>query len=466
VAHPRDVEVPRRATGRLGGVIGERRLAALEAAAAQARGALGGAAVWIVSSTAAGGGVAEMLHLLVGYAEDIGIGVHWVVLEADPAFFVITKRLHNRLHGAAGDEGALGPEEARHYGAVCRDNARALKGRVRPGDVVILHDPQTAGLAAPLIERGARVAWRCHIGTDRVNARTEEAWAFLLPHLAACHTFVFSRPSYVPDALTGEDVRIIAPSIDPLSPKNRPLPRARVTALLARIGLLEGARESVTSAVVGGAAPLRVSVPLVVQVSRWDHLKDMAGVLQGFADRVARRDEARLALVGPAVAAVSDDPEGALVLQECTRAWEALPARARDTVRLVTLPMEDMDANALMVNAAQRHATVVVQKSLQEGFGLTVAEAMWKARPVLASAVGGIVDQVPPGTGVLLLDPTDLGAFGDALNDLLAHPEERARLGRAARRHVRAHYLTDRQLIDYASLLQAMTLAAPIPAPH
>jgi trehalose synthase len=465
VANPRDVDVIPRAVVRLGRIIGERRLARLEDAAARARTALDGAAVWNVSSTAAGGGVAEMLHLLVGYGEGAGIDTRWVVLDADGEFFEITKRLHNRLHGAPGDAGALGAREADHYAAVLRDNATALDGRVRPGDVVFLHDPQTAGLAAFLVARGARVAWRCHIGSDRANACTEEAWAFLLPHVAACHTFVFSSPSYVPASLAGEDVWIISPSIDPLAPKNGPLPAARVAALLARVGLLEGERAGAPGGVVGDLPPLRAGDPLVVQVSRWDHLKDMAGVLRGFAEHVAGRNGARLALIGPAVEGVADDPEGAPVLDECIRSWEALPPRARDAVRLVTLPMDDPVANARMVNAAQRHAAVVVQKSLQEGFGLTVTEAMWKGRPVLASAVGGIVDQVPPGTGVLLDDPSDLDAFGGALRGLLARPEKRAWLGRAARRHVRAHYLSDRQLVDYGHLLEELAPSAAPPAP-
>ena len=175
-----------------------------------------------------------------------------------------------------------------------------------------------------------------------------------------------------------------------------------------------------------------------MQVSRWDHLKDMRGVMQGFAERVAGASPARLALVGPAVDAVVDDPEGAQVLGECLATWESLPPVAREAIRLVGLPMDDVIANARLVNAIQRHASVVVQKSLQEGFGLTVTEAMWKSRPVVASAVGGITGQVPPGTGVLIDDPTDLDAFGGALLSLLARPAEMTAMGRRAHRHVRA----------------------------
>ena len=161
-----------------------------------------------------------------------------------------------------------------------------------------------------------------------------------------------------------------------------------------------------------------------MQVSRWDRLKDMRGVMEGFAERVVGSSPARLALVGPEVDGVSDDPEGVDVLGECLDTWASLPLAARDAIRLVVLPMNDVVANAQLVNAVQRHASVVVQKSLQEGFGLTVTEAMWKSRPVVASAVGGIIGQVPPGTGILIEDPTDLDAFGSSLLALLAHPAE------------------------------------------
>jgi trehalose synthase len=176
--------------------------------------------------------------------------------------------------------------------------------------------------------------------------------------------------------------------------------------------------------------------------------------MEGFTARVAGRTRARLALVGPAVDGVADDPEGAQVLGECLAAWESLPPVARDAVRLVALPMDDVVANARMVNAIQRHARVVVQKSLQEGFGLTVTEAMWKSRPVVASAVGGIKGQVPPGTGLLIDDPNDLDAFGASLAALLARPAEMTAMGRRAHRHVRAHYLSDRHLIDDARLVE------------
>ncbi|MGO9855674.1 MAG: glycosyltransferase [Acidimicrobiales bacterium] len=457
VAVPRYVEVPPRSVAPLGRFIGARRLGELQARAAATVRSAGSATIWNLSSTQYGGGVAEMLRLLVAYAETLGVDTRWVVIDGDPEFFAITKRVHNRLHGAAGDGGALGPAEAAHYSDVLRANVDALDGRIRRDDVVFLHDPQTAGLASHLLKHGVRVAWRCHVGADHANAFTEEAWGFLKPHLDECHTFVFSHAAFVPPMLAGADVWVISPSIDPTSPKNAPMPKARATALLARIGLLEGPSAGGPSAVLGGAGPLPAEDPLVVQVSRWDRLKDMRGVMEGFAARVVGSGPARLALVGPQVEGVSDDPEELEVLGECLDAWASLPPAARDAIRLVALPMNDVVANAHLVNAVQRHASVVTQKSLQEGFGLTVTEAMWKSRPVVASAVGGIIGQVPPGTGILIDDPRDLEAFGSSLAALLARPAEMAALGKRAHQHVRAHFLSDRHLIDYARLLEHLT---------
>ena len=356
------------------------------------------------------------------------------------------------------------------YESVQIANARAITPQVRPDDVVILHDPQTAGLAAPLKAVGAVVLWRCHVGTEVHNYWTEEAWDFLRPHLATCDAFVFTRREYVPRWVPMDRVSIIPPSIDPFSPKNQELSERQRLQILTAMGVLGATptedatftRRNGSVGLVGRRAtvvaegPLDASVPLVLQVSRWDHLKDMAGVMAGFVARVASRGNAQLALVGPTVDDVSDDPEGHEVLQECIEAWSTLPVQLRRQIRLMTLPMDDGDENAAMVNALQRHATIIVQKSLAEGFGLTVAEGMWKAKAVVASAVGGIVDQVVPGTGVLLDDPNDLDAFGDALVSLLDRPREALRLGEKARRHVLESFVGDEHLMNYGALMERL----------
>ena len=196
--------------------------------------------------------------------------------------------------------------------------------------------------------------------------------------------------------------------------------------------------------------------PVVVQVSRWDRLKDMAGVMSGFAGYVLPDGNPYLLLVGPSMSGVADDPEGAMVFAECLAQWNQLPPDARERVLLVTLPLVDVEENAAMVNAIQRRASVIVQKSLAEGFGLTVAEGMWKGRPVVGSAVGGIVDQVVEGTGILLPDPSDLATFGAQVRWLLDHRPEAERMGAAGKAYTREHFLGDVHLLRFAELVEAI----------
>jgi trehalose synthase len=468
----------RRPVERLAAVVGADRYARLRSAAADFRAGFAGRTIWNVNSTAVGGGVAEMLQALVGYVEDLDVAIRWLVIHGDAEFFAITKRLHNAVHGH-GNGAGLGRAESDHYGKILAANAVGLLECVRPGDVVLLHDPQTAGLAAPLAEAGAVVVWRSHIGVDTPNEVTEVAWAFLRPHVTAAHGWVFSRRAYVPRWLTGDNVWIIPPSIDPFSAKNQDMDAGTVRAILATIGVLDGAAgppgrflrpDGSTGEVVRPAVVVADTLPdagddLVIQVSRWDRLKDMGGVLDGFARHIAPDGPGFLALVGPAVSTVADDPEGAAVYSDCLLQWRALPAPVRSRMLLVTLPLDDIDENAAMVNALQRHASIVVQKSLAEGFGLTVAEAMWKGRPVIGSAIGGINDQIAPGTGVLLADPTDLPAFGAAVRDLLADDSERTRMGSAAHAYVRDNFVGDLHLLRYAEVFSTLTTQASSGSP-
>jgi len=466
------VEVPRRPVSLLEPIIGGSRYVRLIESADQVRQLLAGRTIWNVNSTATGGGVAEMLEVLVGYITDLGISVGWLVITGDAEFFAITKRLHNQIHGDLAG-GPLGAADAQHYMRMLTANAAELLGRIRPGDVVLLHDPQTAGLAGPPVRAGALVVWRCHIGADWETDATRAGWDFLRPHLTSAHGYVFSRRGYVPAWLPEGKVSIIPPSIDPFSPKNQDLDRATVQAILATLGVLDGAPPQVSPrfvcrdgntgtvtrpAVITGEGRPGADDPVLLQVSRWDRLKDMAGVMRGFADHVAPRGAGYLILAGPAVTEVADDPEGAAVYGECLLQWHDLPPAARARVLLVTLPLDDIDENAAMVNALQRHATVITQKSLAEGFGLTVSEGMWKGRPVIGSAVGGIIDQIADGTGVLLPDPADLRAFGQAASQLLADQAEATRLGQAAHAYVRENYLGDIHLLRYGELLGTLTV--------
>jgi trehalose synthase len=441
--------------------------AAFEEAISRGRELLGSRTVWSVNSTGRGGGVAEMLRSLLGYARGAGIDARWAVIAGDPEFFAITKRIHNRLHGHAGDGGPLGDAERAAYERRCDANAEALLEQVQPSDIVLLHDPQTAGLVPALVDAGVPVIWRAHVGLDLPNDLAREAWRFLIPYVEPARFYVFSRETYAWEGLDSSKIVLIPPSIDAFSPKNQALSFTGITAVLRAAGLaadhhhparavferLDGSTGAVERpARLIEEEPLRLDVPLVAQVSRWDRLKDPIGVLNGFVEHVPAADEPHLMLVGPDVTAVADDPEGAEVLAETEAAWRELAAADRRRVHLALLPMADADENAVMVNALQRRADIVVQKSLAEGFGLTVAEAMWKARPVVASAVGGIQDQIEDGTTGCLVDPGDLAAFGDRVSALLSDPHSAERIGQAAQVRVRDLFLGARHLVQYVDL--------------
>jgi trehalose synthase len=441
---------------------------AFDAGVEEARELLAGRAVWNVNSTARGGGVAELLRPLVGYARGVGVDARWAVIEGDPAFFEVTKRIHNRLHGAEGDGGPLDDGARQAYEGALARNTEELAHLLRPGDVVILHDPQTAGMTRAVREAGAKVVWRCHVGLDVPNDLARDAWAFLRPYVVDADAFVFSRRAFAWEGLDDGRIHLIAPSIDAFAPKNQDLDDATTAAVLNAARLVpvgddepaiytrqDGTPGRVDrDATLFQDAPLRADDPVVLQVSRWDALKDPLGVIEGFAGHVP---EAHLLYAGPAVAAVSDDPEGERVLREAITARDRLPEEARRRVHLAALPMEDAEENAIIVNALQRHARVVVQKSLAEGFGLTVAEAMWKGRPVVASRIGGIQDQIVDGdSGVLLDDPHDLAAYGAALRSLLEDPDGAERMGERARERVREEFLSARSLLQYLDLLREL----------
>ncbi len=439
----------------------------LAAGISRARELLDGRTIWNVSSTAKGGGVVELLLPLIGYAKGAGVDARWAVIEGNPEFFTVTKRIHNQLHGFAGDGGKLDDAARKTYEDALEANARELVDLVDDNDIVLLHDPQTAGLIGPLKRTGAKVIWRCHIGIDEPNDIARGAWDFLRVDVEQADAYVFSREAFVWEELDDDKVEIIAPSIDAFNAKNQELEPAQVDAILAAAGIVDdgvgeptfkrgdGSEARVESrAELFEDSRLTTADKIVLQVSRWDHLKDPEGVIRGFAEHSCHETGAHLIYAGPAVEDVSDDPEGAQVLEEAKQLRDSLGDDARRNVHLVCLPLDDAEENAVIVNALQRAADVVVQKSIAEGFGLTVAEAMWKGRPIVATAVGGIQDQVIDGeTGVLLEDPEDLDAYGDAVRGLLEDPERAQRLGKAARLRVRDEFLGARSLLDYLNLV-------------
>lgn len=452
--------------------------------AARARDLIKGQAVWHVNSTAAGGGVAEMLPSLLGYCRDLGIDMRWLVISGPPEFFHVTKRLHHALHGEPGDGSPLDDAARQIYERTSEENAADILAVVRPGDLVILHDPQTIGLAAELSRHGAIVIWRCHIGQSESMPEVDAAWKFLAPYLKHARRHIFSREAYVPDSLDHGKSRIVQPTIDAFATKNQDMDADTVRTILVHTGILagplpdnrkyefqrrDGSRSRVDrhADIVRCGRSTKPHVPLVVQVSRWDPLKDPIGVMHGFAHYITTNPEstAELMLVGPSVRSVADDPESPATFHRAFGAWCELHHWQRARVHLIMLPMVDVEENAAIVNALQRHASVIVQKSLQEGFGLTVTEAMWKARPVVASRVGGIQDQIDNGVhGILLEDPTSTDQFAVALQQILRNPGCAESIGKAARERVREEFLQTRSVFHYLNLILEFCSSEESPA--
>lgn len=367
-----------------------------------------------VNSTPVGGGVAELLTRLVPVMRELGIETRWDVIKGDREFFDVTKAMHNALHGA----------EIEFTGEMTDAYRRTTEMNLAEfdpwGDCIFIHDPQPAGLIDARARSKARWLWRCHID---VSSPHPGVWDFLEPLItrydaAAVSMPSFARPMPIPFYL-------VAPSIDPISDKNRDLDPAVVTRILEKHGI----------------DPAR---PVVTQISRFDRLKDPLGVIQAY--RLARRrEDCQLVLAG---GGADDDPEGAIVLQEVREAAGDDP-----DIHVLELPVfSDIEINALV-----RGSTVVLQKSIREGFGLTVAEALWKRKPVIGSAVGGIISTVLHGiTGYLVHSPE--GA-AHAIVELLADPELCRRLGENGHQHVRANFLTTRHARDYLLILLAMDRA-------
>ena len=391
---------------------------------------LDGRAVWNVNSTAQGGGVAEMLRSFTSYSRGAGLDMRWMAIEGTPEFFAVTKRLHNFLHGEPGDGGELGAREREVYEAVTLDNAEELavtvraaghRASARPADGRSRESPQG-------LRRGRRVAQSRRAPSSRTSW-CDAAWDFLEPYLEEADACVFSRHAYVPGWAVNRRTMVIQPSIDAFSPKNQDMDDATALAILGHVGLLgAGVPQDVTATFTRyDGSPGRVdrrcdiisTGPPPGRGHAARHPGLAVGPPQGPRGCDARLRRARMRRHGGAPrAGRTQRQRGHRRPRRCrrsstrsTEAWRALPHERRARVQLACLPMADIDENAAIVNALQRHSAIVVQKSIQEGFGLTVAEAMWKSRAVVATAVGGIRDQVTDGeTGVLLDDPHDLRA--------------------------------------------------------
>ena len=357
-----------------------------------------------INSTSVGGGVAEILTRMVPLLRELGIDARWDVIKGDQAFYNVTKAFHNALHGATEE---ITEEMLEIFRATTEMNLREVD---LDGDVIVIHDPQPAGLIGRKKEMGRHWIWRCHID---VSTPQPDAWNFLRPWVEQYDAAVFSMPDFA-QQLPIPQFRV-APSIDPLADKNKALDKGYITQVLEKYGIDPGK-------------------PILVQISRYDRLKDPLGVIAAYK-LVKKRHRCQLVLAG---GGATDDPEGDKVLSEVREAAAGDP----DIHVLLLPPFSDLEINALV-----RASTVAIQKSTREGFGLTVSEGLWKARPVVAGGVGGIPLQIEDGVTGYLVDSSE--ACAERCLEILDRPEPAHAMARRGKEHVREHFLTPRLLRDY-----------------
>jgi trehalose synthase len=372
---------------------------------------LQGRSVEMVNSTAVGGGVAEILNRLVPLAEDLNLSFHWDVITGGEDFFAVTKAFHNALHGAPYHPQARDFEIFREY------QQRNLHRLPLDAEFVVIHDPQPVGLIDDRLNTKNHWVWRCHIDLSHPNSAV---WDFLHSYVSHYDGAIFSSPEFARQLPIPQ--YLFYPAIDPLSEKNRDLPPEFIADVLARYQI----------------DPVR---PILTQISRFDRLKDPLGVIRAY-HIVKRYFDCQLVLAG---GSASDDPEGTQVLKEVHQASEG-----DADIKVLELPAWA----PLEVNALQRASSIVIQKSLREGFGLTVSEALWKKRPVVASAVGGIPTQIIHKHTGLLAHSVEGTAY--QIRFLLSHPDIAARLGERGHEHVKENFLITENLKRYLTLFLSL----------
>jgi trehalose synthase len=383
---------------------------------------LQGARVLHVNATAYGGGVAELLATHVALLRDVGIDAEWHVIHGDDEFFAVTKAVHNALQGA---DVEWTPQMERIYLERVLDNALQIEGE---WDYVVIHDPQPVAMreyvrSHGVASNGTKWIWRCHIDLTDANPQVFE---FFRPFIEQYDASVWTMPQFVPDSVHMERIVIAPPCIDPLSVKNLELPTPFVDEIVKQYDV-------------------RPEDPLIVQVSRFDPWKDPIGVIAAY--RIVREEFPNVQLV-LAGSMATDDPEG-------FHYWDlADAARAGDPN--VHLLSNIQQVGSVQINAFQRAADVVMQKSLREGFGLTVSEGLWKGRPVVGGRCGGITLQVQDGTNGYLVDSIEAAASRTA--DLLRDPQRTAEMGATGREHVRGNFLSTRELEDWLRLFGDLRL--------
>jgi trehalose synthase len=374
---------------------------------------LEGKVVQNINSTAVGGGVAEILHRMLPLLRELGVDAHWDLIRGGEEFFNVTKKFHNALHGRPEE---ITPEMFDAFMETSRMNIDEVDTY---GDIVFIHDPQPIALIKKRSD-SSRWLWRCHIDVSRPEPNV---WEYLKKFILDYDACVFSSPAFS-QKLPIRQFRI-SPSIDPLSDKNKGIPQGMVEAVLEKYGITR-------------------DKPIITQISRFDYLKDPVGVIKAFL-RVRKYNDCQLILAG---GTATDDPESDQVLEEVRQEADGHP----DIHILAIPPGSDLEINAL-----QRASDIIVQKSLKEGFGLTVCEALWKGKPVVASAVGGIPLQITHKFSGMLCHSEEGAAF--AIKQLLNSPEYAKKLGENGREHVKQNFLLTRHLRDY--LLTFLALYNP-----
>jgi len=360
-----------------------------------------------INSTAVGGGVAEILNRMIPLLLELGVNARWDVIKGGEKFFKVTKKFHNALHGKHED---IGPDDFTAFMETSEMNNKSME---LTGDILLIHDPQPIALVNQKNGKKAKFVWRCHIDVSNPD---ERVWSFLRPFLDRYDASVFSAPSFsqqipIPQFL-------IAPSIDPLSDKNKELSQDTIDSVMNRFHL-------------------DPEKPMVTQVSRFDYLKDPLGVIQAF-EMVQKNIDCQLVLAG---GEATDDPESVEVL---TKVRER--AAQNPDIHVLAIP----SGSDIEINALQRASSVIVQKSIKEGFGLTVSEALWKGKPLVAGAVGGITLQVSHKYSGLLCHSIEGAAH--SIKQLLQNQEFGKKLGQNGREHIRQNFLLTRHLRDYLLL--------------
>lgn len=442
------------------------RLELLQQIAPKVRQNLTGNIVYNLDAGSSSAGASEMIYAVLAGIQALGVQTRWYTCDLDVGSSDELAGLDTMLQGIA-DHVVLPTSE--DYEAKVADVAEELATRANPGDVIVLHSPLMAGVAPRLKSAGLRVVWRCHAGPDCATASSAAAWEFLRPYLVHVDAIIVTRPQHRPPWPERPKTVIIPPSIDPGAARNANMPADVIVNTLSRASIMWGGdpnlhvefqrndgswgavRRHHDVLVRGSLLPHDARV--ITQVGRWDHMKDMRAVVTAFGDYIDQLDnDVHLLLVGPRPSAPEHDSTE--VLDEVCHVVDGLAPATQSRVHIAALPTDDADEGAHLINAIQRRSTIVVQKSLAEGFGLAIAEAMWKGKPVVASAVGGLQDQIEDETnGLLVADPSDHSAFMKQICRLLDNTQFASQLGSRAHESVRAHYLGDRHLLQFADLL-------------